>query len=240
MSGMHKHGQESGHAHEPSAVVHSMVLFGDEALYLAHMASFDPDHANQLIVQVALSSADGKPEDTYREDRRSTGANLYSVKPEAMHLSVLKPGTSFECELHRGNYEEEEDLLVPDVTVTVKEVVVFRPLDPASDVDPNAGRRYLCFGRPGELFAAHEVNRAPSFDQIIPITVDDPEAAKLSFPVGTPFHLSGTDSPTSELNSGDTAEAEFPDASGPNGEPGFHTKFVAGQEIFFDARFLRG
>jgi hypothetical protein len=231
MSTTHEHDHD--HAHEAVAQ-HSMVLFGDKTLYLSHMPDFEAPHNLQIVVEISLSK---NGEDKYREDRK-TGRVTYSVEPQPVALSALKPGLSFTGDVHRGNFEVKRDLLVPKVTLTVKSLVLLRTVDPATAPDPSAGRRYLCFGKPGDLFAIHEVDGPPTFDHIVAITMDDPQAAKLSFAEATPLRLSGTDDSASRLKPGEAADAELPEATGPNGEHGVRTKIVAGDEFFFDERFL--
>ena len=226
-----------GHEHGPE-VVHSMVLFGDQALYLMHMAAFDEPHNEQVVVEVGLAKDAEDPEGEYRKDHKSTGSAMYSVEPQKMHLSSLEPGASFTGDVHRGNFEAHRDPIIEGVTITVKKVVRFAELDPSTKPDSSAGRRYLCFGLAGELFAVHEITSRPSFDQVIAITIDDPEIAKQSFPTATPLRLSGKDDQASRLKPEEVADAHLPEAIGPNGESGVGTKIVAGDEVFFDDAFL--
>jgi hypothetical protein len=97
---------------------------------------------------------------------RSSGTPFYTVKPQAIHLPV-EPGASFVADVHRNSCEDDGELLGSGVTVTV---VYAHRLDPTTE-NSTGGLIYLCFGQSGEFFAAHHIVSAPSFDQIIPITI---------------------------------------------------------------------
>ena len=216
---------------------HTMVLFGEKTLYLSHMPEFHPPHNEQVIVTVHMSKDGEKPEDDYRADRRSTGKVMYSLQSPKMHIDALEAGMSFTANVHSDNIEAGGELLLPEVTVTVESVVHIAELDPATPTDPGAGRRYLCFGQPGEFFAVHEITGAPNFDQII--EVDLGEAGKLSLPIARPLRVPGDDKRIDgRLRDGESADAELPQTEGPNGG-GVHTTVTAGKEVFFDDTFLQ-
>ena len=160
-------------------------MFSDKSIYLSHMPMFAAPHNAQVILEVSLSKDGEEPEDQYRESRRSTGNSLYSVKPQKMRLSDLKQDASFTGKVFRGNFEADGELLSPDVTITIKSVVHFKTLDAASKPDPARAADTLFFGRPGEFFAVHEITAPPSFDHILPITIDDPDVAQSAFPAAT-------------------------------------------------------
>ena len=228
------------HHHEEDVpeAVHAMVLFGDKNLYLSHMPLFSPPHNDQVILEVSLAKKGEKPDDRYRDDRKSSGTPFYTVKPPEMHLAVLEPGASFVGDVHRNSYEDDGELLVSGVTVTVEKVVYTQKLDPKTDPHTD-GRHYLCFGRPGEFFAAHEISSAPSFDQIIPITISGEEAAAhVAGLPASPMTLPGTDDADSRLHDGEKAEATF--VVKPRSAHDLTASITAADEIFFDDRFLEG
>jgi hypothetical protein len=229
------HEHDRDHDEEPTAR-HTMVLFGDTTLYLSHMPEFHPPHNEQVVVTVRLSKDGEKPEDDYRADRRSTGKVMYSLQSPQMHIDKLKAGTSFTANVHRDNVEEDGARLLPGVTVTVESVVHIAELDPATPKDPDAGRRYLCFGQPGEFFALHEITGAPSFDHIIEIDLG--AAGNLSLPIARPLRVPGEDTPDGRLQVGESADAELLQTDGSNGEA-VHTTITAGKKVFFDATFLK-
>ena len=66
-----------------------------------------------------------------------------------------------------------------------------------------------------------------------------PTSPSRPFPVATPLRIPGKDNKSSRLTSGETADADFPEATGPDGQQGVRSKIVAGDEIFFDDQFLK-
>ncbi|HTQ19832.1 hypothetical protein, partial [Mycobacterium sp.] len=118
----------------------------------------------------------------------------------------------------------------------VENVVHSAELDPATPKDPDAGRRYLCFGQPGEFFALHEITGAPNFDQIIEIGLGNGD--KLSLPVARPLRVPGEDTPDGRLRDGEIAKAELLQGDGHAGE-GTRLTITAAKEVFFDDTFLQ-
>lgn len=228
------------HDEDVPEAVHAMVLFGDTNLYLSHMPLFSPPHNDQVILEVSLAKKGEKPEELYREDRKTSDTPFYTVKPPEMHLSVLEPGASFVGDVHRNSYEDDGELLISGVTVTVKNVVYAQKLDPNTEAATD-GRRYVCFGQNGEFFAAHEITSAPSFDQIIPITISgDEAAADIAGASASPMTVPGTDDAASRLKTGEKAEAVFVVKPMTRLAHDVTAQITAGDEIFFDDRFLEG
>jgi len=229
------------HHHDEAApeAVHAMVLFGDKTLYLSHMPLFSPPHNDQVILQVSLTKDGENPEERYREDRESSGTPFYSVKPPAMHLHVLEEGASFVGDVHRNSYEDDGELVDSGVTVTVQNVVYTHKLDPKTN-NPSGDRNYLCFGQPSEFFAAHQITSAPSFDQIMSVTILDDGAARQPMPQASLMTVPGTDDAASRLQAGAAAEAQFVIDPGTRGEHKAGSNITVGEEIFFDDRFLDG
>ena len=230
------------HHHDEDApeAVHAMVLFGDKNLYVSHMPLFSPPHNDQVILQVSLAKNGEKPEELYRDDRTSSGTPFYSVKPPEMHLSVLEPGASFVGDVHRNSYEDDGERLIAGVTVTVEKVVYSQKLDPNTKAATD-GRHYLCFGQPGEFFAAHEITSAPSFDQIIAITISGEEAAaQVAGLEARLMTVPGADDAKSRLQAGENAEAVFLVNPMTRLAHELTASITVGDEIFFDDRFLEG
>jgi hypothetical protein len=230
---------EHHHDEDAPEAVHAMVLFGDKNIYLSHMPLFSPPHNDQVILEVSLTKDGEHPEDTFRDDRKSSGTRFYTVKPPEMHLSVLEPGASFVGDVHRNSYEDDGELVQSGVTVTVKQVVYAQKLDP-NTAAPTGGSHYLCFGQPGEFFAAHHITSAPSFDQIVSLTILDDGVAQLLMPQPSLMTVPGSDGTLSRLQPRDAPKAEFVIHPGTRGEHGAHTRITVSDEIFFDDRFLEG
>jgi hypothetical protein len=216
-----------------------MVLFGDTKLYLSHMPLFCPPHNEQMILEVTLSKEGENPEECYRDDRRATGTPFYTVKPPAMCLSELEPGASFVGDVHRNSYEDDGQLLVADVAVTVGNVIYAEALDPT--MRNRTGRlNYLCFGDAGELFAAHQITSAPSFDQIVSITILDKSVASQPMQLASVMTVPADDDVFSRLQPHDAPKADFVIHPGTRAEDVVRSRITVGNEIYFDPRFLAG
>jgi hypothetical protein len=227
------------HQDDVPQAVHAMVLFGDTTLYLSHMPLFSPPHNDQVLLEVSLGKAGEDPEARYRDDRTSSGTPFYTVKPPAMHLSVLEPGASFVGDVHRNSYEDDGELIDSGVTVTVQNVVYAHRLDPTTQ--NRTGRlNYVCFGDPGELFAAHQITSAPSFDQIVSITILDESVAGQPMQLASVMTVPADDDIFSRLQPHDAPKADFVIHPGTRGEHTVRSRITVGDEIFLDARFLGG
>jgi len=224
---------------DASEAMRARVLFGDKTLYLSHTPLFSPPHNDQMILEVNLTKDGANPEARYRDDRNSSGARFYTVKPPAMSPLALEPGASFVADVHRNSYEADGEIVDFGVTVTVKNVVYTQKLDP-NTAAPNCGSHYLCFGEPGAFFAAHRITSAPSFDQIVSLTILDETLAQQPMPQPSLMTVPGADDAFSRLQPHDAPKGEFILHPGTRGEHSWRTRITVGSEIFFDDRFLKG
>jgi hypothetical protein len=227
------------HDDDVPTAVHAMVMFGYTKLYLSHMPLYSPPHNDQMILEITLSKERDNPEERYRDDRSTTGTPFYTLKPPAMRLSALEPGASFVGDVHRNSYEDDGELLVAGVTVTVGNVVYAHQLDPTA---PNRTGRlnYVCFGDSGELFAAHQITSAPSFDQIVSITILDESVAGQPMQLASVMTVPADDDVYSRLQPHDAPKADFVIHPGTRGEHTVRSRITVDDEIFFDGRFLAG
>ncbi len=146
-----------------------MLLFGDQAVYLSHLPMFAPPHNFQVILEVTLDEAGREAIASARDQERE---DYHTFVPEPFPITELDPGqgsprASIEGAIHRGHFERGGPLLAEDVVATVREVVHFRELAPEAERDTERDLTYLCFGRPGSLYLAHEVSAQPDFDQVL-------------------------------------------------------------------------
>jgi hypothetical protein len=222
----------------PNAV-HAMVLFGQTKLYLSHMPLFSPPHNDQVILEVTLSKPGENPEERYRGDRGVTGTPFYTVKPPAMCLSTLQPGASFVGDVHRKSYGDGGELLLAGITVTVSNVVYAQQLDPTT-TDDTGSLNYLCFGEPGELFAAHQITSPPSFAQILSLTILDESVASQPMRRACVMIVPAADDVFSRLQPHDAPKAGFVIHPGTRGEHTVRSRITVGDEIYFDHRLLTG
>ncbi len=124
--------------------------------------------------------------------------------------------------------------IIEAVTVNVTNVVYFQELDPKPAPDPTASLTYLCFGKTGDLFAAHMITARPNFDQVLSVSLPDPDAAKMGFHTATPVEFARNDSDASRLREGEEADGWFRQSIGPHGEHGFRTEVRADAELYLE------
>jgi hypothetical protein len=242
----HDHPDESNSAtgrEEPSDVgVHGMLLFGESTIYLSHLPMFGPPHNFQVLIRATLSKEGADPAATYLEDRKASGAEMYTFVPEEFPISGLvgrfpdpPTVTSFGGTLVRGHFERGATPLVADVSVNVDDVVYFQELDPEARVVEGAQLEYLCFGQPGDLYLAHLITTRPSFDHVLTTTFLDPAFADQEFPRAAPVRLEGRgDAPDSRLQPNEAVSAFFFRSIGPEGRHGFTTDIRTGEDIYLE------
>jgi hypothetical protein len=173
---------------------HGQVIIGEGPIYLSHLPMFLYDnrlgpsrghpHHYQVILEVVFSGAGA---DDYVNDRRETGAPLYTLAPSPFHmLDLIAPVpedsrlSSFTGTVFRGHFERQDspqpfdiepEVLPNDVKVDVTRVVHAHEFSfhPA----PLERLEYILFGEGEELFLAHRITRPPDFDQLLPVRIED-------------------------------------------------------------------
>jgi hypothetical protein len=157
---VHEHGRTG---------VHGMLLTGAGArLYLSHLPAFVEPHRVQLIVEGRFGAPpSGLPTDFSREG--------HSFLPEALSLDALRAGqlAGFRGAVYRGNHEQGGTLLASDVRFDVTRLVYQAELGTPND----AQQAYLVFGQLDALYAAHRIDDAPGFDQLLRVDVSPALAA---------------------------------------------------------------
>jgi hypothetical protein len=163
---------------------HGMRVVGDQSIYLSHMGLFDNRcHEYQAIFEVAFEGKDN-PQKIYLDaQQKDPNKNEFTIKPlENFALTDLEAGkrTSFQAELHSGQFERNPLKIASNVTVKIKRVLHFRQFK-AGEKQP-AHSEYLLFGTPAEQMAAHLIAAPSDFDQIvaikIPLALTDADLAK--------------------------------------------------------------
>lgn len=149
---------------EPSHGVHGMVLFGDrDGLYAAHLPMFHAPHDTQVVLRVGF--ADPKLEQDLRA-RLDGKTALWTLEPERFALRGLAPGAatpvrSFKARVVEGHFERGGTGRVPEATLRVEQVVLYRPLSAQPSV--RDASTYVPVGR----FLVKLVDSRPDFDHIV-------------------------------------------------------------------------
>jgi hypothetical protein len=152
-----------------------MVLAGEAgAAVLSHIPMFTAPHDVQLLVTGTLTVPSGaRPLPATFSDRP------YTFLPERTSLDALRTGLTRELQgtVYLGNFEQGGRPLGA-ARFAVDHVVHQHVLTNA----PRAELTYVVFGSRAHAFAAHYIAAAPSFDEILAVTVgtDAPSDAELA------------------------------------------------------------
>ena len=151
-------------AQDPASV-HGMLLFGSQKTYLSHLPMFHSPHDYQAILEVEL---DQKAQMLYFADQKDHPNTYYTIVPPRFVLpEVIQNKKAFTAKLFRGHFEREGEHIGNAVNIQISKVIYFKKLHPAPHTV--AMDQYLIFGSQSESFAAHSIQGAPNFDQILKV-----------------------------------------------------------------------
>lgn len=146
--------------------VHGLVLFGEgKRLYATHIPMFHRPHDVQLVLAVSLSH----PE---LAAGRGFSDGTYTLEPERFDLDALSEGRlkQFKAVLYQGNFEGGGTALHREVSVRVEAVEQVRQLGAAAEVREAS---YWLVGEGKEAYLVHAISRAPDFDQVVKVTLEN-------------------------------------------------------------------
>ena len=155
---------------------HTMLIVGEQTVFLSHLALFHPPHNYQVILEGTFAKPGSAPQADYFNDRKRTGTKTYTLEPEPFVLPRLadaEPLRSFKANVYRGQFElldprrKESARIAEKVDVNVTKVIHFRKFDLAAAKPSQL--EYLLFGKGAELFLAHLITSPPDFDQVLPV-----------------------------------------------------------------------
>jgi plastocyanin len=163
----------SGEANPPLAQIetpsiHSMVVMGlnPNAIFLHHIALFhDPNHQYHVTLEVRLVSEEARA--AYKKFREADGDAPMTLDPTEFFLL---------SDLQSGQRKEFKAKFTPDgadtpvagleeALVEITRIIQFRKYDP-KDLYPDR-LTYQLYGNRNEVFLAHQVTEAPSFQQVV-------------------------------------------------------------------------
>jgi plastocyanin len=166
---------EAHQTHHESPSIHSMLVTGKtgDDIFLHHYALFNnPNHTYHVTLEAKID--DPKLLGVYNKWRAANGDAMCAVDPEVFLLPEIKSGqrTSFKGKLSEtarpGGVETQWGTVIPgleDVPIRIVRIIQFRMFDPAA-VFPER-LTYQLFGNANEVYLAHEVTAAPSFQQVV-------------------------------------------------------------------------
>lgn len=151
-------------AQDPASV-HGMLLFGSQKTYLSHLPMFHSPHDYQAIMEVEL---DQKAQMLYFADQKDHPNTYYTIVPPRFVLpEVIQNKKSFTAQIYRGHFERDGEHIGNAVNIQISKVIYFKKLHPAPHTV--SMDQYLIFGSQSESFAAHFIQGAPNFDQILKV-----------------------------------------------------------------------
>jgi hypothetical protein len=225
------------------------LLFGEETPYLSHLPMFMHPHNFQVLLEVGFDEA---VLDVLRADREATGNGMHTFDPTEFPITELDPRgggparSSIEGTIFRGHFERGGEEITGLVTAEVHNVVYFAELDMQARHSADRKLTYLCFGRAGQLYLAHDITASPDFDHVlsarlIPGTVTDPSGRPVDrevtrdFADAQPVELRGRgDIPQDRLVPGERADGFFFATFGPTGSHGFSVQLEIGRELYLE------
>lgn len=196
----------------PDCGTHNMMLVGDKAVYLSHLPMFHAPHHFQVILEATFEKG-GKPlSSTYLTDRaKHQKVKMYTVEPaEVFVLARLWAAegprrTNFVGTVFRGHLERGGETIdgLAGINANVKRVIYAREL-PFAKRDEKLS--YILFGDGKELFLAHQLSKAPDFDQIVSVKVDGHAFRRAELLRGVTVTVVGRDNQVAgRLKEGETA-----------------------------------
>ena len=159
-----------------------MMLVGEQGVYLSHLPMFNSEHRFQVITEATFDRGGNSLDQTYLKDRKThPETRMYTVQPtDSFVLARLFSeetstdhrnaflGKVFRGHLERPGHKEIDGL--QDIEIRITRVIYARELPP-DDVSSDQ-LRYILFGKDGELFLAHQITKAPDFDQIVAVKIN--------------------------------------------------------------------
>ena len=217
---------------------HNMMLVGEKAVYLSHLPMFHPPHQFQVILEAAFEKGGKRLSGSYLTDRiQHAKVKMYTVEPTEVFVlprmwAAEGPrraefvGTVFRGHLERGG--EPINGLV-GIDVKVKRVVYAREL-PTAKRDEKL--TYILFGDGKELFLAHQLSKAPDFDQIVAVEVDGHPFTRAELLRGVTVTFPGRDNLVSgRLKEGETTVAQ---GQGTGTSDLFDIRVRSKRELYFE------
>ena len=232
---------------DPDCGVHNMLVVGEKALFMSHLPMFASEHRYQVILETKLKQAGRDVTGTYLQDRAThPRSKMYTVEPlDFFVLSrvIAKDGVaasrqSFDAAVFRGHLERNPHQVIPGlgkVQVEIQRVLYAAELTPVSMAPREL--TYILFGKDGNFFLAHQIARAPDFDQIIGVTfaqqVFKPEELQQGVTI---FFPSRPNSPNKRLKANESVEGQARIAG--NSQL-LALRLTAGKEFYFEEGELR-
>jgi hypothetical protein len=149
---------------------HGMVVFGGrDALYASHLGMFHSPHDTQLVLRFHLANP---RQDRALRARLGGKPALWTLAPEKFALARLAPAAAlplhhFQADLVQGHFEQGGTIKFPRATITVDEVLLYRPLVGRPQAHDHA--QYMQIGTGSKRYLVKLIDSRPDFDHIIAV-----------------------------------------------------------------------
>ncbi len=142
---------------------HGMLVFGRTRVFLSHLPMSRTPHDYQLVFEAGLPA---EALAQYRADAAANRDLIYTLEPASRWVlpNTITRDTTFLAHLYRGHFERGGVRIAANVTVTVREVVMFRRFAPGDSVRPPA---WFGVGSGRERFLVHRVAGLGDVDQVV-------------------------------------------------------------------------
>jgi plastocyanin len=158
-----------------SPSIHSMLVTGATGaqVFLHHYSLFNnPNHNHHITLEAVIDDAAARK--VYDDFRTANGDAMCAIDPEPFLISEIGTGArqkfqaKFSEAARPGGTPTQWGTVIPGLesaTIRITRIIQFRMYDP----DATYQRRltYQLYGNMRELYVAHEVTEAPSFQQVI-------------------------------------------------------------------------
>jgi plastocyanin len=166
------------HVHHESPSIHSMLVTGQDPnqLFMHHYSLFNnPNHSYQVTIEGMLDDAGARS--VYTQWRKANPDARAAIDPEVFLLPEIQPGTgkrtSFKAKFSEfpnkpGAEETQWGTTIPGLEaapIKITRIIQFRAYDPEAKYQERL--TYQLYGNAQEVFLAHEVTEAPSFQQVV-------------------------------------------------------------------------
>jgi hypothetical protein len=165
-----------------------MLVFGGQRppdqsvppVYVSHLPMFMAPHNYQVIARVT-----GEMLDRFVDFVAHFGeseADIYTFRPQPFPMNELDPTlsgsgpTQIRGDLFRGHFERGGSEISTATSFDVDQVIYFARLPSQASSAGLSTLRYVCFGEPGNTFAAHLITSPPDFDQVLEVNVNSTPA----------------------------------------------------------------
>ena len=232
---------------DPDCGQHNMMLVGQRTVFASHLPMFNSKHRFQFIAEMDLARGSTNLNALYTDDRaRNSRVRMYTLEPQQIFVlrRLFKAEdagnpVAFRAKIFRGHLERGGTALAPlsNVDAHVRRVIYAREIGPAGPSVP-AELTYILFGNSTEMFAAHQITRAPDFDQLLGVGVTGHTFTPEEMAKGVLVSIPGRpNSAARRLRAGETIAASARIGGAGAGVP---VKLTVAAEPYFEQGELEG